>query len=167
MGIFVFGCWGPRGTAGLLFARTRARCAGYVGEQDRWDAKADGPWWNTGDLGIVSRTGAVTLLDREVDTVAGLSCLAVEDAVEDRLPGVAECVLLAASGRHPIPVVVTDTELDLTEWRLAVAGLPPMTEPVVMRWDDVPRTGTGKVRRLELLARLVGAADTNGSGRWT
>ncbi|RDI34275.1 acyl-CoA synthetase (AMP-forming)/AMP-acid ligase II [Lentzea flaviverrucosa] len=157
----------PRGTAGLVFARTRARCAGYVGEQDRWDAKADGPWWNTGDLGVVSRTGVVTLLDREVDTVAGLSCLAVEDTVEDRLPDVQECVLLAASGKKPIPVVVTDTELDLVEWRLAVADLPPLAEPVVLRWDDVPRTGTGKVRRLELLARLVGAAETNGSGRWT
>ncbi|WP_089952680.1 class I adenylate-forming enzyme family protein [Lentzea xinjiangensis] len=157
----------PRGTPGLVFARTRARCAGYVGEQDRWQAKADGPWWNTGDLGIVSRTGAVTLLDREVDAAAGLSCLAVEDTVEDRLPGVVECVVLAASGRPPIPVVVTDAELDPAGWRLAVAELPPMAEPVVLRWDEVPRTATGKVRRLELLARLVGATDTNGSGRWT
>ncbi|MFC3453811.1 class I adenylate-forming enzyme family protein [Amycolatopsis speibonae] len=155
------------GTAGLLLARTRALCVGYVGEQDRWEAKTSGPWWNTGDLGVVSRTGAVTLLDREVDTVPGLSCLAVEDRIEDRLPSIAECVLLSAAGREPIPVVVTDTALDLERWSAAVADLPPMGEPVVLPWDDVPRTGTGKVRRLDLLARLTGTTDTYGSGRWT
>jgi acyl-coenzyme A synthetase/AMP-(fatty) acid ligase len=156
-----------RGTAGLLLARTRARCVAYVGEQDRWEAKTYGPWWNTGDLGVVSRTGAVTLLDREVDTVPGLSCLTAEDLIEDRLPSIAECVVLSAAGREPIPVIVTDTGLDPARWRAAVADLPTMGEPVVLPWDDVPRTGTGKVRRLELLARLTGTADTNGSGRWT
>jgi acyl-coenzyme A synthetase/AMP-(fatty) acid ligase len=157
----------PRGTAGLVLARTRARCVGYVGEQERWAAKASGPWWNTGDLGVVSRTGAVTLLDREVDTVPGTSCLALEDLIEDSLPAIAECVVLSAAGREPIPVLVTDTGLDPAEWRAAVSGLPPMGEPVVLPWDDVPRTGTGKVRRLDLLARLTGTSETNGSGRWT
>ncbi|MFI9449991.1 class I adenylate-forming enzyme family protein [Amycolatopsis sp. NPDC052450] len=157
----------PRGTAGLVLARTRARCVAYVGEQDRWEAKAHGPWWNTGDLGVVSRSGAVTLLDREVDSVPGMSCLAVEDQIEDRLPAIAECVLLSAAGRAPIPVVVTDTGLDPAHWRAAVLDLPPLGEPVVLPWDEVPRTGTGKVRRLELLARLTGTAETQGSGRWT
>ncbi|GHH38159.1 putative fatty-acid-CoA ligase FadD [Amycolatopsis oliviviridis] len=156
-----------KGSAGLLLARTRARCTGYVGEQDRWEAKADGRWWNTGDIGTVSRTGAVTLLDREVDTVPGLSCLETEDLIEDRLPSVEECVVLSAVGREPIPVVVTDTALDPARWRTAVDDLPPMGEPVVLSWDDVPRTGTGKVRRRELLTRLTGTADTNGTGRWT
>ncbi|WP_340688044.1 class I adenylate-forming enzyme family protein [Amycolatopsis coloradensis] len=157
----------PRGTPGILLARTRARCVAYVGEQDRWEHKAHGSWWNTGDLGVVSRTGAVTLLDREVDSVPGLSCLSVEDAIEDRLPAIAECVVLSAVGRAPIPVVVTDTGLEPARWRAAVADLPPMGEPVTLTWDEVPRTGTGKVRRLELLERLTGTAATNGSGRWT
>ncbi|KFZ78000.1 long-chain acyl-CoA synthetase [Amycolatopsis sp. MJM2582] len=157
----------PRGTAGLLLARTRARCVAYVGEQDRWEAKVHGRWWNTGDLGVVDRGGAVTLLDREVDSVPGMSCLAVEDAIEDRLPAISECVLLSAAGCAPIPVVVTDDGLDAEEWRKAVLDLPPLGEPVVLSWDEVPRTGTGKVRRLELLARLTGTAATHGSGRWT
>ncbi|ONI75198.1 long-chain acyl-CoA synthetase [Actinosynnema sp. ALI-1.44] len=157
----------PRGVPGLIFARTRARCVTYVGERDRWSAKAEGEWWNTGDVGVLDRTGAVTLLDREVDTVPGLSCLAVEDAVEDRLPSIVECVLLAAADRPPIPVVVSENGLAADDWRSAVRGLPPMAEPVVLRWDEVPRTATGKVRRLELLGRITGSADTNGSGRWT
>nr|WP_232328273.1 AMP-binding protein [Kibdelosporangium sp. MJ126-NF4]CEL19857.1 long-chain acyl-CoA synthetase [Kibdelosporangium sp. MJ126-NF4]CTQ97081.1 long-chain acyl-CoA synthetase [Kibdelosporangium sp. MJ126-NF4] len=157
----------PRGVPGLILARTRARCVTYVGERDRWSAKAEGAWWNTGDLGVLSRTGAVTLLDREVDSVPGLSCLAVEDTIEDRVPSIMECVLLAAADRPPIPVVVSENGLNTDQWLAAVADLPPMVEPVVLRWDEVPRTATGKVRRLELLGRVVGSTDTNGSGRWT
>ncbi|MFJ6673510.1 class I adenylate-forming enzyme family protein [Actinosynnema sp. NPDC091369] len=157
----------PRGHSGLVLARTAARCVGYVGEQDRWHAKNTGPWWNTGDLGVLTRGGAVRLLDREVDSVPGLSCLRVEDLVEDRLPEVVECVVLGTPGRPPIPVLVTSGPLDPVAWRRAVADLPPMADPRVLAWEDVPRTATGKVRRLDLLTRLVGTAETHGSGRWT
>ncbi|MEU4447069.1 class I adenylate-forming enzyme family protein [Actinosynnema sp. NPDC050801] len=157
----------PRGRAGLVLARTRARCAGYVGEQDRWRAKVTGPWWNTGDLGVLTRGGSVRLLDREVDAVPGLSCLRAEALVADRLPGVVECVVLGPPGRPPIPVLVTSGPLDSAAWRRAVADLPPLGDPHVLAWDDVPRTATGTVRRLDLLTRLVGSAETRGTGRWT
>ncbi|MBB5958086.1 acyl-coenzyme A synthetase/AMP-(fatty) acid ligase [Saccharothrix tamanrassetensis] len=158
----------PRGTPGLVLARTKARCAGYVGEQDRWQAKNSGPWWNTGDLAVRTRTGGVRLLDREVDAVPGFSCLEVEDVVEDRLPEVLECVVLGPAGRLPIPVLVTaDGRLDHERWWAVAAGLPDLGLPRVLKWDEVPRTGTGKVRRLELLTRLVGNAETHGTGRWT
>ncbi|WP_285748300.1 class I adenylate-forming enzyme family protein [Lentzea sp. NBRC 105346] len=155
----------PRGETGLVLARTKARCAGYVGERERWEAKRNGEWWNTGDLGRITRGGAVMLLDREVDTVPGLSCLEIEDAVEDRLPSVVECVVLGVPGELPIPVVVG--EVDEAGWRAATADLPPLAPPRVLRWEEIPRTGTGKVRRQELLTRLVGSAETYGTGRWT
>jgi acyl-coenzyme A synthetase/AMP-(fatty) acid ligase len=158
----------PRGRPGLVLARTRALCTEYVGEQDRWHDKDTGGWWNTGDLGVLTRTGAVLLLDREVDTVPGLSCLRTEDVIEDRLPEVVECVVLGTPGSPPVPVVVTaDGHLDPQRWRSATTDLPPLAPPRVVTWDDLPRTGTGKVRRLELLTRLVGHADTHGTGRWT
>jgi acyl-coenzyme A synthetase/AMP-(fatty) acid ligase len=158
----------PRGRPGLVLARTQALCAGYVGEQDRWHDKNTGGWWNTGDLGVRTRTGAVLLLDREVDTVPGLSCLQTEDVLESRLPEVVECVVLGAPGRPPVPVVVTaDGHLDPRRWESAVTGLPPLAPPRVVTWDDLPRTGTGKVRRLELRTRLVGHPGTHGTGRWT
>jgi acyl-coenzyme A synthetase/AMP-(fatty) acid ligase len=156
-----------RGQSGLVLARTAARCAGYVGEQDRWQAKKNGPWWNTGDIAVLTRGGSVRLLDREVDAVPGLSCLEVEDLVEDRLPEVVECVVLGTPGRRPIPVLVTAGPVDPEVWRRAVADLPAMADPHVLAWEDVPRTATGKVRRLDLLTRLVGSAETHGSGRWT
>ncbi|MGH3757022.1 class I adenylate-forming enzyme family protein [Actinophytocola sp.] len=156
------------GEPGLLLARTRARCLGYVGEQERWTAKVSGEWWNTGDVGSIGRTGDMRLLDREVDTVPELSCLETEDVIEDRLASVLECVVLGATGRRPLPVVVTaDGRLDPVAWRESVADLPALAEPVPMTWSDVPRTATGKVRRTELADRLLDAADRPGPGRWT
>jgi acyl-coenzyme A synthetase/AMP-(fatty) acid ligase len=158
----------PRGESGVLMARTKARCLGYVGEQDRWTDKDRDGWWNTGDVGSLGRAGRVRLLDREVDVTPGLSCVEVEDVVEDRLPSVVECVVLGSVGRPPLPVLVTaDGTLDTTAWRAAVADLPPLADPVLLAWDEVPRTATGKVRRLALHDRLLGGTDLHGTGRWT
>lgn len=161
----------PPGRTGLVLARTEARALGYVGEEERWSAKLSGPagrWWNTGDVGVRRRDGSVELLDREVDTTRRLSCLRTEDLLEERLPQALECVVLACHGRDPLPVVVTaDGRLEDEVWREAVRGLPAMADPVAATWEEVPRTGTGKVRRSALLRRLTGRSDTGGSGRWT
>jgi acyl-coenzyme A synthetase/AMP-(fatty) acid ligase len=158
----------PRGRSGVLMVRTKARCLDYVGEEDRYAAKSRDGWWNTGDVGTLDRTGRVRLLDREVDMVPGLSCVELEDVLEDRLPGVVECVVLGSVGRPPLPVLVTSGgTLDRRAWQAAVADLPPLADPVVMAWDEIPRTATGKVRRLALHDRLLGGADLHGTGRWT
>ncbi|WSV72444.1 acyl--CoA ligase [Streptomyces sp. NBC_01012] len=158
----------PRGSTGLLQARTAALALGYVGEEDRWADKHHDGWWNTGDLGVLRRDGSVRLLDREVDSPGGLSCLETEDLLEVRLPEALECVVLGRpDGKDPIPVVVTpDGQLDPARWDTAAAGLP-LAEPTVLTWDEVPRTGTGKVRRSALLEQLTGDAGTCGTGRWT
>lgn len=156
------------GRPGILLARTKARCLGYLGEQERWAAKVRSGWWNTGDLGSIGRDGAVRLLDREVDAVPELSCIELEDVIEDRLPQVVECVIVAAPGQRPLPVVVTANGwLDPRAWRAAVADLPMLADPVTLAWADLPRTGTGKARRFELAGALLDVAGTPGSGRWT
>ncbi|KOX12404.1 class I adenylate-forming enzyme family protein [Nocardiopsis sp. NRRL B-16309] len=158
----------PRGTQGLVFCRSEALCLGYVGEEERWRSKWVGQWWNTGDLGVLTRTGSVRLVDREVDAIPEGSCLELEDVIADRLPGVLECVVLGVPGRPSLPVAVTeDGTLDLDAWRRAVTDLPPLADPVAMKWDEVPRTGTGKVRRAALRDRIGETPDTHGTGRWT
>ncbi|WP_150243082.1 class I adenylate-forming enzyme family protein [Nocardiopsis quinghaiensis] len=158
----------PSGAPGLLFCRTGALCLGYVGEEGRWRSKLVGEWWNTGDVGVITRTGGVRLVDREVDVLREGSCLEVEDVVDDRLSEVLECVLLSVPNGPPVPVVVTgDGRLDTDAWRDAVADLPELADPVVRTWDELPRTGTGKVRRTVLRDRLGLRPDTCGTGRWT
>lgn len=156
------------GTPGVALARTAGRCVTYVTEEDRWARKADGPWWNTGDWATRSRTGAVNLLDREVDVIPGMSCIELEDVLADRLPDLLEAVIIGIPGRTPLPVLATPNgKVDRAAWDRAVADLPAMAAPVVLTWDELPRTGTGKVRRLELRDRLLGRDETYGTGQWT
>lgn len=157
-----------RGRPGLVLTRTAAKCLDYAGEAERWNRKDVDGWWNTGDIGARTRGGNLLLLDREVDSNPDVSCLETEDLLEDRLPEAQECVVLGRPGRDPLPVVITpDGELPLSSWQHAASGLAPMLDPVTMTWDAVPRTATGKVRRLALLEQLTGSADTHGSGKWT
>ncbi|MFI9627380.1 AMP-binding protein [Streptomyces sp. NPDC052042] len=159
----------PRGRTGLLQARTAALALGYVGEEDRWADKQHQGWWNTGDIGLLRRDGSVRLLDREVDSPGRFSCLEAEDRLEERLPEALECIVLGRpDGKDPLPVVVTGNgHLDPLRWQTAVVGIPPLAEPVTLTWDEVPRTGTGKVRRAALLRQLTGDSGTCGTGRWT
>ena len=158
----------PPGEAGLLYCRTDALCTGYVGEEERWRGKLIGQWWNTGDIGAIDRTGAVTLVDREVDALAEGGCLEIEDVVDERLPQVSECVVLGVPGGPPVPVVVLrEGTLDLGAWKESVADLPELADPVILDRDDLPRTGTGKVRRGVLRERLGLPGTASGTGKWT
>ncbi|TLS47619.1 acyl--CoA ligase [Streptomyces montanus] len=159
----------PRGRPGLVLARTAALCAGYVGEPERLRAKLAGGWFATGDLGVRTRSGRLVLLDREVDTVPGGSCVEIEDVLHDRLPEVMEAVVLGQANGLPLPVLVTHggRPLDSAAWHRAVADLPPLDEPVFLTADQLPLTATGKVRRQELRDRLLGGASPYGTGHWT
>jgi acyl-coenzyme A synthetase/AMP-(fatty) acid ligase len=158
----------PRGTPGLVLSRSVTLCPGYLGEQERWADKYDGRWWNTGDIGVRTRGGRLLFLDREVDLIPGMSCVEIEDILDGRLPDALECVILGVPGQPPVPVVVADGRWpDPRAWQAAVADLPEMAPPRFLAWDEVPRTGTGKVRRGELRARLLATEQTYGTGRWT
>ncbi|CAA9291781.1 MAG: hypothetical protein AVDCRST_MAG41-4430 [uncultured Corynebacteriales bacterium] len=158
----------PRGQVGMIEIRLYGRCLAYVGEQDRHDLKVDGDWWNTGDLGIINKWGAVRLVDREVDRIEGGSAIELEDVLLDRLPETTEVVILPVAGGLPVPVVSTydDAPLDPEAWRRATADLPPMDGPRHIRWEDFPRTGTWKIRRVHLREHTLHAKGI-GIGRWT
>ncbi|MFE9422647.1 class I adenylate-forming enzyme family protein [Kitasatospora sp. NPDC006697] len=158
-----------RGRPGVLQARVPGLCQGYLGEPERWADKLDGRWFNTGDFGVRTRAGTVRLLDREVDMLPEGSCVELEDVLHERLPEVEEAVVLwAGPGQPPLPLLVTrDDRLDPGRWRHAVRDLPSLAEPVLLGWEALPRTGTGKVRRHLLRERYLSGAGAYGSGRWT
>jgi fatty acid CoA ligase FadD22 len=94
------------------------------------------------------------------------SFLEVEDTVLDRLPELIELVMLKAVGGHDVVAVACPREgevLDpgrlLEALRETSLGAVPV---YVMDFDDLPLTGSYKVRRLLLRSRLVasGAAPT-------
>jgi acyl-coenzyme A synthetase/AMP-(fatty) acid ligase len=158
----------PRGQVGLIEINQPGRCLAYVGEQDRHDNKVDEWWWNSGDLGVVSRWGSVRLVDREVDRIDGASGIALEDVLLDRLPEASEVIVLARRDHTPAPVYATysGAPIDSARWAAAVAGLPLLAEPIHLNWGEIPRTATWKVRRVELRDRLFGESPV-GLGKWT
>lgn len=160
----------PNGKRGLLLTRTRARALGYVGEPERFAQKMQGPWFNTGDIGLRTRSGRIILLDREVDMLVGASCVEIEDVLHERLPGIEEAVVLPCASGPPVPVLITAADgggIGAEQWKRAVLDLPRMAEPRLLPWDAVPRTGTGKVRRHELRESLLAGTAGHGTGRWT
>lgn len=99
--------------------------------------------------------------------IPGMSCIELEDVLADRLPQLLEAAVIGIPGQLPLPVVCTrDGSLDEAEWRRATADLPELGAPRVLPLEEIPRTSTGKVRRVELRERLLGE-ETYGTGRWT
>lgn len=129
----------------------------YFGEQERYDENRKGDWWDTGDVGYRTKLGCLHMLDREVDVIPGVrSALETEDLLLGRLPELAEIVLVRGSRSEAVPVACTvdDQPLDGERWRMAVADLPPLADPIQIPHAEFPRTATMKVRRLELSRRL-------------
>jgi acyl-coenzyme A synthetase/AMP-(fatty) acid ligase len=157
-----------RGEEGLVLVRTRGRCLTYLGEHDRHQEKRWDGWWNTGDIGVRTKTGAIRILDREVDLIPGMSGIELESLLLHRIDKATEVIVLGVPEGRPQPVLSTaDGELDPQAWRAATADLPELAEPVVIPWEDFPRTATWKVRRFELREQILGSGQTIGSGKWT
>ncbi len=158
----------PRGTEGIVLVRTAGRCLTYLGEDDRHREKIWDGWWNSGDIGVQRRGGLLRIIDREVDVIPGVSGIELESVLLERLPDTTEVIVLGVPGRAPVPVLsTTDGSLDPGAWRRATADLPQLDDPVLIGWDEFPRTGTWKVRRPVLRERLFGTTQTFGTGRWT
>ncbi|MGW7003957.1 class I adenylate-forming enzyme family protein [Streptomyces sp. NPDC054933] len=142
---------------GFIEVRSDGLALTYFGEDARFQHQLNDGWWRMGDVGYRTRWGSLHLSDREVDIMPGFgSALAAEDTLMSRLKGLFEVVIVPDRGGAPTPVVVTKdgTPLDLAGWEEAVADLPAMRPPVQMSLDELPRTATAKVRRLEL-ARIL------------
>ena len=118
-----------------------------------------------GDLGRVDDDGVVWLDGRREDLVisGGVNVYPAEvEAVLDAHPGVVESAVFGVPdeewGQRVVAAYVgTAAPAELQAWtreRLGAAKRPK----AVHRLDDLPRTSTGKVRRLDL-PRMLGLAD--------
>ena len=146
----------PRGGHGHIEARTRGRILTYLGAADRYARQLNDGWWRMGDVGSVGRWGTLYLADREIDQIDAVdSSLEIEDTLMSRLEELREVVIVPGGTGEPVPVICTrdDRPLAPDRWRRAVADLPALADPVVCRFDDLPRTGTWKIKRVEI-ARL-------------
>ena len=141
--------------AGEIHIRSEGVADTYIG-QDDIALPERGEWRFTGDLGYRSRFGCLHLVERAVEKNGELGSTAlVEEKILSRLP-VQEAIVVPSKGGPPQPILCPwdGSKIDARSWQRAIADMPPMREPIQCRFDDLPRTATWKIRRLEIRRRL-------------
>ena len=139
---------------------------GYFGDPVGTAAVFDGPWLHTGDMAVWEPDNYINIVDRKKQIIISggenISSIEVENAIAAH-PAVLECAVVAAPderwGEVPAAIVVRKSGEDLTpeilltylRERLAKFKLPRIIEFSV---EPLPKTGTGKIRKLHLRERF-------------
>jgi acyl-coenzyme A synthetase/AMP-(fatty) acid ligase len=146
------------GQDGHIHLHSKGRALTYFKEDQRFQENVYGEWWDSGDYGCIDEEGHLYLKDRQVDLIETIqSNLALEDMLLDQLTFLAEVVLVRDPQGKPQPFVATksDCQMDMEAWWDAVSNLPYLNAPIIMDYEEIPRTATMKVQRLELERRLM------------
>lgn len=156
----------PLQAEGEIWMRTPALMKGYWGAaRDLPSLRSDG-WFRTGDLGVIDAQGYLHYLGRrkEMIKVNGMSVFPAElEAVLARHPSVSGCSVVAADdpkrGQRPVAFIVlrpgAPPDVDgqaLEQWCRGV--MASYKTPEVRLIDALPLTGTGKVRKDDLVRLL-------------
>jgi len=149
---------------------------GYYREPDQTAAVMTGNWFHTGDMAVWDQEGFVHIVDRKKEIIISggenISSIEVEKAIFAH-PAVFECAVVAAPderwGEVPAAIVVpkpgqrvTGEEIVefLTE-RLSRFKLPRI---VRIQEEQLPKTGTGKIRKLVLKEQFWVGKETRVQG---
>jgi len=160
----------PDGSEGDILCIGPDQFVGYLDSELDRVAFTDDGWFRTGDIG--RRSGrTLTITDRRKDVVIrggeNLSSKEIEDALA-RHPAVADVAVVAAPhdrlGECACAFVVLrpGATLDIPAvgaWFAELGMARPKTPERLEMVDDLPRTPSGKVRKVELRARLCAAPE--------
>ena len=135
---------------------------GYYREPDITASVMSGPWFHTGDMAVWDEEGFIHIVDRKKEIIISggenISSLEVEKAIFAH-PEVFECAVVAAPdekwGEVPVAVVVrkpgstlsSETLMEFLKLRLGKFKLPRVID---FSDEALPKTGTGKIRKLVL-----------------
>jgi fatty-acyl-CoA synthase len=154
----------PTGNVGEICCRGPAVFAGYFDNPEATEKALRGGWFHTGDLGRLDERGLLYITGRESDMyISGGSNVYPREVEEVLLthPDVAEVAVLgvpdAKWGEVGVAVVVAsrpglhaDELLAHLEGRCAKYRWPRQ----FFFWDELPKSGYGKVTKKEIRARL-------------
>jgi fatty-acyl-CoA synthase len=149
---------------------------GYYNDPEATAAAMTGHWFHTGDMAVWDEEGSVQIVDRKKEIIISggenISSIEVEKAIFAH-PAVLECAVVAAPddkwGEVPAAIVVRKPGVTLTseellqflEQRLARFKLPRL---VAFSEDALPKTGTGKIRKVDLRERFWSGKDKRVQG---
>jgi fatty-acyl-CoA synthase len=153
-------------TVGEIVAMGDHVMDGYFDDPAATQAAFTGSWLHTGDMAVWEADNYIDIVDRKKQIIISggenISSIEVENAIAAH-PAVLECAVVAAPDARwgevaaAIVVVRPDMELiaaDLLVFlreRLAKFKLPRIIE---FSSEPLPKTGTGKIRKLELRERF-------------
>ncbi|WP_099225404.1 AMP-binding protein [Listeria costaricensis] len=141
------------GESGNIQMFSKGRALTYYKEDARFRENVYGKWWDSGDFGVKNRWGILSLLDRQVDLVDKIeSTLAIEDKLLDELTFLDEVVIIRGKDGSPQPIIAVHEgkSMNWDLWWEKISDLPHLSEPIIMAYDEIPRTATMKVQRLAL-----------------
>lgn len=139
---------------------------GYYKEKAATDAVMRNGWFHTGDMAVWDDEGYIHIVDRKKEIIISggenISSIEVEKAIFSH-PEVFECAVVPAPddkwGEVPAAIVVrkpgsqltADALLEYLNGRLGRFKLPRIVE---FSEEQLPKTGTGKIRKLILKERF-------------
>jgi fatty-acyl-CoA synthase len=135
---------------------------GYFHDPEATAAAMTGTWLHTGDMAVWDEESYVNIVDRKKEIIISggenISSIEVEAAVNSH-PAVAECAVVAAPdetwGEVPAAIVVrkqgsTLDEAELNAFLRERLGRFKLPRIIEFRDEPLPKTGTGKIRKMIL-----------------
>jgi fatty-acyl-CoA synthase len=161
----------PVGTVGEIAHRSPQIVLGYWQDEERTAAAFRGGWFHSGDLGVMSEDGHLSVVDRKKDMIKSggenVASREIEEAIY-QLDGVAEVAVFGVA--HPrwieavVAAVVPRAGSGLTVGAVEEhcrANLAGFKRPkYVALVDALPKNPSGKVLKRELRQNYQGLADS-------
>jgi fatty-acyl-CoA synthase len=150
-------------TMGEIMFRGNIVMKGYLKNAKATDAALAGGWFHTGDLAVLEADRYAKIKDRSKDIIISggenISSIEVEDALY-RHPAVLACAVVATPdpkwGETPLayvevrPGAAVSAEELVAHCRSLLAGYKVPRE---VRFEEIPKTSTGKIQKFVLRAR--------------
>ena len=157
-------------TMGEIMFRGNIVMKGYLKNPAATAKAFEGGWFHTGDLAVIEPDRYVKIKDRSKDIIISggenISSLEVEDALY-RHPAVLACAVVAKPdakwGETPLAFVETHPGATVTAAELVAhckALLAGYKVPREVRFEPIPKTGTGKIQKFTLRDRARSAPVT-------
>jgi len=151
---------------GEIIARSDHVMEGYYKDPQGTRAVMTDGWFHTGDMAVWDSETHIQIVDRKKEIIISggenISSLEIEKAISAH-PAVVECAVVAAPhdkwGEVPAAVVVLTSADALNSESLAAflqdrLGRFKLPQIVEFTTDPLPKTGTGKIRKLLLRERF-------------
>jgi len=150
-------------TSGEIMFRGNIVMKGYLKNPSATAKAFDGGWFHSGDVAVLDQDRYVKIKDRSKDIIISggenISSLEVEDALY-RHPAVMTCAVVAKPdakwGETPLayvelkPGASVDAVALIAHCKALLAGYKV---PAEIRFEDIPKTSTGKIQKFQLRER--------------